>query len=116
MAGSGLALAGAAIGNVLIPTLVKRYFPERTGAMTALYTTALAIGMTGGAALTGPAERAFGGDWRVGLGAWAGLALVAASPWLALAGLSAGRPGRCRGGRCWACTPARAAPRRAGAP
>jgi MFS transporter, CP family, cyanate transporter len=88
LGGSGLALAGAAIGNVLMPTLVKRYFPERTGAMTALYTTALAVGMTGGAALTGPAERAFGGDWRVGLGVWAALALVAAPPWLALAGFA----------------------------
>jgi CP family cyanate transporter-like MFS transporter len=88
LAGSALALAGSAIGNVLMPTLVNRYFPERIGAMTALYTTALAVGMTGGAALTGPAERAFGGDWRVGLGVWAGLALVAAPPWLALAGFA----------------------------
>jgi CP family cyanate transporter-like MFS transporter len=88
LAGSALALAGSAIGNVLMPTLVKRYFPERIGAMTALYTTALAVGMTGGAALTGPAERAFGGDWRVGLGVWAGLAVVAAPPWLALAGFA----------------------------
>ena len=88
LAGSALALSGAAVGNVLMPTLVKRYFPERTGSITALYTTALALGMTGGAALTGPAERAFGGDWRVGLGVWAGLALVAAPPWLALAGLT----------------------------
>jgi len=87
LAGSGLALAGAAIGNVLMPALVKRYYPARTGAITALYTTALALGMTGGAALTGPAERAFGGDWRAGLGVWAALALVAAPPWLALAGL-----------------------------
>jgi CP family cyanate transporter-like MFS transporter len=108
LAGSALALAGSAIGNVLMPTLVKRYFPERIGAMTALYTTALAVGMTGGAALTGPAERAFGGDWRVGLGVWAGLALVAAPPWLALAGFAGrgagaastgvGRPGVDRAG------------------
>jgi len=90
LAGSGVALAGAAIGNVLMPALVKRYFPARTGAITALYTTALALGMTGGAALTGPAERAFGGDWRAGLGGWAALALVAAPPWLALAGLGRG--------------------------
>jgi MFS transporter, CP family, cyanate transporter len=98
LGGSGLALAGAAIGNVLMPTLVKRYFPERTGAMTALYTTALAVGMTGGAALTGPAERAFGGDWRVGLGVWAGLALVAAPPWLALAGFAGRGTGAAVGG------------------
>ncbi|HEY0576495.1 MAG TPA: MFS transporter [Pseudonocardia sp.] len=93
LAGSALALSGAAVGNVLMPTLVKRYFPERTGSITALYTTALALGMTGAAALTGPAERAFGGDWRVGLGLWAGLALVAAPPWLALAGLTGPRGG-----------------------
>lgn len=84
LVGSALALSGAAIGNVLMPALVKRYFPARIGALTALYTTALAVGMTGGAALTGPVERAFGVDWRVGLGMWAGLALVAAPPWLAL--------------------------------
>ncbi|HWN36692.1 MAG TPA: MFS transporter [Pseudonocardia sp.] len=86
LVGSALALSGAAIGNVLMPALVKRYFPARIGALTALYTTALAIGMTGGAALTGPVERAFGADWRVGLGVWAGLALVAAPPWLVLSG------------------------------
>jgi CP family cyanate transporter-like MFS transporter len=91
LAGSVLALAGAAIGNVLMPTLVKRYFPTRIGAITALYTTALAVGMTSGAALTGPAERAFGGDWRAGLGIWAALALVAAPPWLALAGFARGQ-------------------------
>jgi CP family cyanate transporter-like MFS transporter len=91
LAGSVLALAGAAIGNVLMPTLVKRYFPTRIGAITALYTTALAVGMTSGAALTGPAERALGGDWRAGLGIWAALALVAAPPWLALAGFARGQ-------------------------
>ncbi|HEY4007571.1 MAG TPA: MFS transporter [Pseudonocardia sp.] len=84
LAGNALALAGAAVGNVLMPVLVKRYFPDRTGPVTALYTTALAVGMTGGAALTGPVERAFGGDWRVGLGVWAALALVAAPPWILL--------------------------------
>jgi CP family cyanate transporter-like MFS transporter len=88
---SVLALAGAAIGNVLLPPLVKRYFPGRVGSATAMYSTALALGMTGGAALTVPAEHAFGGDWRVGLGIWAVLALLAAPPWLALA--ASGHPG-----------------------
>jgi CP family cyanate transporter-like MFS transporter len=86
------ALAGAAIGNVLLPPLVKRYFPDRVGVVTAMYTTALALGMTGGAALTVPAERAFGGDWRVGLMIWAALAAVAVPPWLVLAS-GAGVPG-----------------------
>jgi CP family cyanate transporter-like MFS transporter len=89
---SVFALAGAAIGNVLLPPLVKRYFPARTGAVTAMYSTALAIGLTGGAALTVPAEHALGGDWRTGLGLWAVPALLAVPPWLVLAGAKAGAP------------------------
>lgn len=43
---SVFALAGGAITNVLMPTLVKRHFPNRIGTITALYTTALAVGAT----------------------------------------------------------------------
>ena len=43
---SVLALSGAAVSNVLLPSLVKRYFPDRIGQITALYTTALAIGFS----------------------------------------------------------------------
>jgi MFS transporter, CP family, cyanate transporter len=89
---SVFALAGAAIGNVLLPPLVKRYFPARTCAVTAMYSTALAIGLTGGAALTVPVEHALGGDWRTGLGLWAVPALLAVPPWLVLAGAKAGAP------------------------
>jgi CP family cyanate transporter-like MFS transporter len=80
---SMLALAGMAMANVLIPSLVKLHFPERIGQVTALYTTALSIGLTGALVLTVPISDAFGG-WRVGLGAWSALALVAALPWLVL--------------------------------
>ena len=92
LAATGCALAGAAVGNVLMPGLVKRHFAERTGPATALYTTALALGMTGGAALTGPAEHLFHGDWRIGLGVWAALALAAAPPWLLVTRLAPARP------------------------
>jgi CP family cyanate transporter-like MFS transporter len=91
---TGCALAGAAVGNVLMPGLVKRYFAERTGSATAWYTTALAVGMTGGAALTGPAEQVPSGDWRIGLGVWAALALAAVPPWWVVARLPALAPGR----------------------
>lgn len=83
---SALALSGAAIGNVLLPLLVKENFPRHVGAMSALYTTALAVGTAAAAGLTVPAQRALGGDWRIGLGLWAGLALVAVLPWLGLVG------------------------------
>ena len=82
---SMLALAGMATANVLLPSLVKLHFPHRVGLVTALYTTALAIGLTGALTLTVPIAEAQGG-WRTGLGVWAGLALVAALPWLALVG------------------------------
>lgn len=86
---SMLALAGMAMANVLLPSLVKLHFPDRIGRVTSLYTGALAIGLTAALTLTVPLSGggAGGGDgWRVGLGAWAVLALLAALPWLSLAG------------------------------
>ncbi|MER7505242.1 MFS transporter [Nonomuraea pusilla] len=80
---SAVALSGGAVGNVLIPTLIKRHFPARTGIMTTVYTTALAAGTMLAAAATVPIERA-SGNWHVALGVWAALAAVAAIPWLAL--------------------------------
>lgn len=80
---SAVALAGGAIGNVLIPTLIKRHFPGRVGAMTTVYTTALSAGTMFAAAVTVPIERT-SGSWRVALGVWALLAFIAALPWLAL--------------------------------
>ena len=77
------ALAGMATANVLIPSLVKRHFPDHIGSMTALYTTALAIGLTSASVLTVPLENATG-SWRGGLTSWAGVSLVAAIPWIGL--------------------------------
>jgi CP family cyanate transporter-like MFS transporter len=78
-----VAVAGMAMANVLIPSLVRLHFPDRIGLVTALYTTALAVGLTGSFLLTVPVADALGG-WRYGLGIWAALALVAAIPWFGL--------------------------------
>jgi CP family cyanate transporter-like MFS transporter len=80
---SMLALAGMAMANVLLPSLVRLHFPDRIGAVTALYTTALSVGLTAAIVLTVPVADALGG-WRWGLGIWAIVALVAAVPWLGL--------------------------------
>jgi len=80
--GSLLALSGGAVSNVLLPSLVKEHFPDRIGAMTALYTTALAVGTTAAAGLTVPIGDATGGGWRAGLGSWAIWTLLAVLPWL----------------------------------
>jgi CP family cyanate transporter-like MFS transporter len=81
---SMLALAGMAVANVVLPSLVKLHFPDRVGAVTAIYTTALSVGLTAALWLTVPVSHALG-DWREGLGIWAVLALLAVVPWLALA-------------------------------
>ncbi len=77
------ALAGMATANVLLPSLVKRHFPARIGLITALYTTALSIGLTFASVLTVPVADSLG-SWRWGLALWAVTALVAALPWLGL--------------------------------
>lgn len=78
-----LALAGMATANVVLPSLVKLHFPDRIGLMTAVYSTALAIGLTSASVFTVPLSETFGG-WRSGLLAWALLAAVAALPWFGL--------------------------------
>jgi CP family cyanate transporter-like MFS transporter len=78
-----VAVAGMAMANVLIPSLVRLHFPERIGLVTGLYTTALAVGLTGAFLLTVPVADALG-SWRWGLGIWAVLALVAVLPWFGL--------------------------------
>lgn len=80
---STLALAGMAVANVLIPSLVKLHFPSQIGAVTAAYTTSLAVGLTLASGLTVPLSDA-AGTWRWGLGVWALSAAVAALPWLPL--------------------------------
>ncbi|MBB4980293.1 CynX/NimT family MFS transporter [Streptomyces nymphaeiformis] len=84
LAASALALMGIAVSNVLMPVIVKRYFPDRVGSMTGLYSMALALGTSIAAAATVPMTDALGGDWRLGLGVWAALAALAVLPWLPL--------------------------------
>ncbi|MEU9109625.1 MFS transporter [Streptomyces xanthophaeus] len=85
LAASALCLAGIAVTNVLLPVIVKRYFPDRVGTMTGLYSMALAVGTSLAAAATVPLTTALGGSWRTGLLIWAVLAAVAVLPWLPIA-------------------------------
>ncbi|MFG2785613.1 CynX/NimT family MFS transporter [Streptomyces prunicolor] len=82
--GSALALMGIAVSNVLMPVIVKRWFPDRVGSMTGLYSMGLALGTASAAAVTVPITDALGGSWRSGLAVWAALAAAAVLPWIAL--------------------------------
>ncbi|MGW4978447.1 CynX/NimT family MFS transporter [Streptomyces mirabilis] len=84
LAASALALMGIAVSNVLMPVIVKRWFPDRVGSMTGLYSMALALGTSAAAAVTVPVTDALGGGWQSGLAVWAGLAAAAVLPWIGL--------------------------------
>ncbi|MFD8482273.1 CynX/NimT family MFS transporter [Kitasatospora sp. NPDC059673] len=79
---TALALAGVALANVLLPVVIKRYFPDRVGPMIGLYSMALSVGTSLAAATTVPLADALGGSWRLGLGLWALPAVVALVLWL----------------------------------
>lgn len=78
-AGSLLALAGMGVGNVVAPPLVKKYFPRQVAAVSTLYITGLQIGTVVPALLAVPVADAAG--WRVSIGWWGALAIVAVVPW-----------------------------------
>jgi CP family cyanate transporter-like MFS transporter len=83
-AGTVVAGGAIAIGNVLLPPLIKRDFPERTGLMMGVYT----MGVSGAAAVAAgvavPLAGATSFGWRGALAAWALPAVVAALVWAAL--------------------------------
>ena len=76
---TGTVLLGAAIAliNVLLPSLVKRDYPDAVGKTTGLYssvqsgTAAVASGLA--VPIAGVAQQ----GWRLSLGIWAGLAVIA---------------------------------------
>ncbi|NLD85280.1 MAG: MFS transporter [Actinomycetales bacterium] len=79
-AGSVIALAGMGIGNVVAPPLVKKYFPRHVATVSMAYITGLQLGTVVPALVAVPVEEAAG--WRVSIGWWAVLAVVAAVPWV----------------------------------
>jgi CP family cyanate transporter-like MFS transporter len=80
----GTAILGAAIaiGNVLLPGLVKREFPERAGFMTSVYTTSLGISAALAAGVSVPLAQLDGIGWRGALAVWALPAFLACVAWL----------------------------------
>ncbi|AKU17778.1 CynX/NimT family MFS transporter [Luteipulveratus mongoliensis] len=79
---SAVALAGMGMGNVVLPPLVKRFFPDRVASMSTLYIAVLQIGTMIPPLLAVPVSDAHG--WRIALSLWAVLAVAALVPWLLL--------------------------------
>jgi MFS transporter, CP family, cyanate transporter len=95
LVGTVVAMTGGALGNVLLPSLVKRWFPTRTGLLVGAYSMALSLGGALAAWLPQQIVHSSGADgWRWALGIWAVLAAVSALPWL----VTPARPGASRAG------------------
>ncbi len=88
---TGTVLIGIAIAflNVLLPSLIKRDFPGRISQLTGLYIAAQSLVTALGAAVVVPVSLVPGSGWRLALGIWAGLALIAMA--ILLPGLKRGK-------------------------
>lgn len=80
--GSVITFAGLGAGNVLLPPLVKKYFPDRIGLVTSIYATMLSVSTLVPPLIAVPVADSAG--WRTSLGMWAILSLLAMVPWVAM--------------------------------
>ena len=81
-AGTVLVGAGIAVGNILLPGLIKRDFPHRLGIMSGLFSMSMAVGATLAAGLTIPIAKAVGWSWNEVLAAWGLFALLGLVCWI----------------------------------
>jgi CP family cyanate transporter-like MFS transporter len=77
---TAVALIGTALANVCIPPLIKKYFPDRIGALSTIQLVALHAGALIPPLVAVPLAEAAG--WRAAIGLWAGVAAAAAVLWI----------------------------------
>ncbi|PFG30983.1 MFS transporter [Paramicrobacterium agarici] len=77
--GSILCFAAIGAGNVIVPAIVKKYFSDRIGQMTAVYTTVMSIATFVPPLVAVPMARAV--SWQFSLGMWGLLVVFAIVPW-----------------------------------
>lgn len=78
---SVIAFAGMAFGNVLLPPIFKKYFPDHIGIVTSFYSVLVAISAGLPSIISGDITSVYG--WKVSLIIWAFVGIVAAIPWIA---------------------------------
>ena len=82
LAATAVVFAGVGAGNVLLPPLVKKYFPDRLGVMMSVYSTTMAVSTFLPPLVAVPVADSLG--WRVSLGVWGLFAAVAVVPWITM--------------------------------
>lgn len=73
---------GVAIGNVLIPSLVKRDFPHHLGIMTGMYSTVMGVFAAVASGISIPLAMDTPLGWQGSLGIWSLLSLIGLLVWL----------------------------------
>lgn len=79
LVGTVLLGAGITVGNVVVPVVIGRDFPHRSGALLGAYTATMNIGSMITLSVTVPLADGVG--WRIALLAWLVVALAAAVVW-----------------------------------
>lgn len=82
LAATAVVFAGVGSGNVLLPPLVKKYFPDRLGLMMTVYSTTMAVSTFVPPLVAVPVADSAG--WRVSLGMWGVFAAIALVPWVTM--------------------------------
>ncbi|KIC69293.1 transporter YycB [Pseudarthrobacter phenanthrenivorans] len=80
LAFTSIAMLGMGVVNVVIPPLLMKYFPDKTGLLPALHVTLLAVSTAVAARAAIPLAGLYG--WRFSIGIWAAISAAAAVPWL----------------------------------
>ncbi|WP_338830676.1 MFS transporter [Bradyrhizobium sp. 27S5] len=70
---------GIAVGNVLLPSLTKREFPDEIASLTAMYAVTMSVAAACASFIAVPLERASAVGWPLALGATAALPMCAAT-------------------------------------
>ena len=86
-----ISLMGIGISNVLLPPVIKVYFPTQIGLITSIYTALVSVSASVPALLTIPLTESYG--WRFSTAIWGILAIMAAIPWAMLIKNSPTTPG-----------------------
>ncbi|MHA6488495.1 CynX/NimT family MFS transporter [Bacillus cabrialesii] len=80
--GTALIGIGIAIGNVLLPSLIKHKYPEKSGIMISLYTTSMCIFAALASGVSVPLAAQMEGGWKQAFLLWGGLAFLALLIWI----------------------------------
>lgn len=91
--GTFLAAAGIAIANVMMPTIIKLEFANRSSGMTTLYAVAMSLAAASASGLAVPMANVLDGDWRLALAVWILPVVLAIAVWT-LKTMPAKHPGR----------------------